>query len=118
LSHEKPEDEQKDWPNCVFYDDIKCPVRKEIRSTRALDEMFKPLPKFDDRQAAMQVGRDMMKGVVEAMGFEWSFLAGFCHICPFKVRIDRAVLAKSLEREMAVMKVVKEELKKEGVLPE
>jgi len=111
------EQEKKDWPNCVFYEEVKCPVRKEMQVATSLDDMFKPLTKFDDRQAAMQVGKDMMKGVVQALGFEWTGLAGFCHICPFKMRVDRAVLAKSLEETMAVIKVVRQELSKQGVLP-
>jgi len=113
----KKQDEKKEWPSCVFYDGVKCPVRKEMQATTALDDVLKPLTKFDDRQAAMQVGKDMMKGVVQALGFEWTSLAGFCHVCPFKMRIDRALLAKSLEETMAAMKVVKEQLREEGVLP-
>jgi len=106
-------DEQKDWPNCVFYPNVKCHVRHEIRGG-FIDKYVKPFEKgTDEAQIILKIG-DAMKQMFSS---EWMVLHAYCQICPFKVRIDRAVLAKALEETMAVMKVVKEQLREEGVLP-
>jgi len=102
-SEQEKEDEHKDWPKCVFYHDIKCPVRKEMAAT-TLGDMLKPFAKpqtkFDDRQAAMEIGKDMMEGVFKAAGMTWSFLAAFCHICPLKFKKDHESLQVPQVREV------------------
>ena len=106
------EDEKKDWPTCVFYHEIKCPVRKAMQG--GIEKYIKsPLLKgTDEAQVVMKIA-DAFKG---AFSNEWMVLHTFCQICPFKVRVDRAILAKSLEETMAAMKIVREQLSKEGVL--
>lgn len=106
-------EEKKDWPNCVFYPDIKCSVRHEIQSA-SLEKYMKPLEKGSDEQ---QVVMKLAGAFKEMFANEWAVLHAFCHICPFKVRIDRAVLANTLEETIAIMKIVKEQLREEGVLP-
>ena len=92
-SNPEPEDEKKDWPTCVFYRDVKCPVRFEMAASTSVKKIIEPLkPKFDDRTTGMEIGKSMMEGVMKAMGMEWSFLAAFCHICPLKFREDQKLM--------------------------
>jgi len=107
------EDEQKDWPNCVFYPkDVKCPVRFEMTaSSSVVKKIIEPLKKFDDRQVAMQMGKDMMEGLFKASGMEWSVLAAFCHICPYKFKKDTEHHQKALEEGVKALRVAQAQLK-------
>jgi len=94
LSQEKTEEDE--WPRCVFYpDDIKCPVRFSIVSSSSMKKIMEPkMAKFDDRTTGMEIGKSMMEGMMKAIGMEWSVLAAFCHICPFKYKEDQKLTMK------------------------
>jgi len=92
-------DENKDCPNCVFYpDNIKCPVRFSIVSSGSMKKIIQPpsTPKFDDRTTGMEIGKNVMEGIMKATGMEWSVLAAFCHICPFKYQEDQKLIAQTV----------------------
>ena len=81
---------KESFPECVFLEGVKCRVRAEIQSSSRVEKLMEPFKKFDDRAVAMQIGKDMMKGVLEALGYEWASLAAFCHICPtLREEVDR-----------------------------
>jgi len=90
LSHEKTEeDEQKDWPNCVFYpDEVKCPVRREMG--RNIDKYVKPplLKGTDEAQMVMK----MVEPLKAFFGNEWMYLHTFCQMCPVKFREDQKLM--------------------------
>ena len=56
----------EEYPECVFLEAIKCRVRYEIQSSSKIKNLMEPFKKFDDRAVAMQVGKDMMKGMLQA----------------------------------------------------
>jgi hypothetical protein len=82
------EDEKKDWPTCVFYPNIKCPVRKAMEG--GIEKYIKsPLLKgTDEAQVVMKIA-DAFKG---AFSNEWMVLHTFCQICPLKFGEDQKLM--------------------------
>jgi len=86
MSEEK--DEKKDWAACVFYENVKCPVRKELASN--IDKYVKPplLKGTDEAQMVMK----MVEPLKAFFGNEWMYLHTFCQICPVKFREDQKLM--------------------------
>lgn len=86
-------EESKDYPECVFLEEVKCKVRMEIQASSKIKKLMEPLKKkFDDRAVAVQIGKDMMEGIIQALGHEWNSLAMFCHVCPILTKLKFSTL--------------------------
>lgn len=71
----------EEYPRCVFNPDEKCSVRHEMQKARSLQNVI--LPKGQEAQ----IIKEMMQGMVSALGADWGALAGFCHVCPKLVEL-------------------------------
>jgi len=78
---ENEETKQEADKPCIFGKDIMelCPVRKDISANKSPDisKWVKPSVKALDEASKLV---DML---TDAMAFEYSTLADFCHVCPF-----------------------------------
>lgn len=86
-------EKEQDGPICVFYDEVKCPVRKEIKSV-GFDKYVQPFEKGDDEaKMAAKIG-----GAVKQMfSGEWMILSGFCHMCSYKYWKDQEMALQKQE---------------------
>jgi len=82
---------EETYPECVFFEGVRCRVRHEIQVSSKYRKLIKPFTeKFDDRNVAMEIGKDLIEGMSTALGLEWNTLAAFCHVCPvLKEEMDK-----------------------------
>lgn len=72
----------EEWPECVFYEDVKCKVRYEMERSKTLRSMVQQIKKDDD--SFQEYISSTMKALEQFLSINWTALAGFCSICPKK----------------------------------